>query len=96
MSRSDFVIIFELALDAIGIGLIFPILPALLKELIRQDATPQAIADELSSLHVETPRRHEVLAAFRALSDSLGGTDCLEKTADLARSLFPEPARQDL
>ena len=68
----------------------------LLKELIRQDATPQAIADELSSLHVETPRRHEVLAAFQALSDSLGGTDCLEKTADLARSLFPEPARQDL
>ena len=33
MNRSLFVIIFVVALDAIGIGLIFPILPALLREL---------------------------------------------------------------
>jgi DHA1 family tetracycline resistance protein-like MFS transporter len=33
MSRSVFVIIFVVGLDAIGIGLIFPILPGLLKEL---------------------------------------------------------------
>ena len=33
MSRSLFVIILVVALDAIGIGLIFPILPSLLEEL---------------------------------------------------------------
>lgn len=33
MSRSIFVIILVVALDAIGIGLIFPILPGLLKQL---------------------------------------------------------------
>jgi DHA1 family tetracycline resistance protein-like MFS transporter len=33
MSRSLFVIILVVALDAVGIGLIFPILPSLLKEL---------------------------------------------------------------
>src|SRR4051812_3626688 len=33
MTRSLFVVILVVALDAIGIGLIFPILPSLLKEL---------------------------------------------------------------
>jgi lipid-A-disaccharide synthase len=62
----------------------------LLKELLRQDATPEAVRTELESLHADGQRRSEVLAAFRKLSDSLGDTDCLERTAELAKSMLAE------
>jgi lipid-A-disaccharide synthase len=60
----------------------------LLVELLRQDATPDAVRAELVSLHADGLRRSEVLAAFRKLSDSLGETDCLERTAEMARGLL--------
>ena len=60
----------------------------LLKELIQRDATPDAIRAELQALHAEGPRRTEVLEAFQALADSLGSSDCLERTAELARTML--------
>jgi lipid-A-disaccharide synthase len=60
----------------------------LLKELLRQEASPEAVKAELTALDTEGPRRTEVLAAFAGLSASLGETDCLERTAELARQLM--------
>ncbi len=63
----------------------------LLKELIQWDATPDALRAELELLHADCQRRSEVVSAFQELSDALGGTDCLERTAELAKSLAREP-----
>ncbi|HXH61879.1 MAG TPA: hypothetical protein VNI20_11040 [Fimbriimonadaceae bacterium] len=60
----------------------------LLKELIQWDATVPAIRDEATALLAEGPRREEVLVGFREIYDSLGPTDCLERTAALARSML--------
>lgn len=62
----------------------------LLKELIQDTATPAAVAEELQALHKEGARRDEVLQAFRELADSLGEPDCLDRTAELARSMMAE------
>ncbi|MCH8978376.1 MAG: hypothetical protein IH945_03930 [Armatimonadetes bacterium] len=59
----------------------------LLKELIQWDATPDALRAELELLHADGQRRSEVLSAFQELSDALGATDCLERTAELAKTL---------
>ncbi|MCH7945198.1 MAG: hypothetical protein IIC73_04180, partial [Armatimonadetes bacterium] len=59
----------------------------LLKELIQWDATPDALGAELELLHADGQRRSEVVSAFQELSDALGGTDCLERTAELAKTL---------
>ena len=59
----------------------------LLKELIQWDATPDALRAELELLHADGQRRSEVVSGFQELSDALGGTDCLEKTAELAKTL---------
>ena len=60
----------------------------LLKELILLDANPGAVKAELAALDADGPRRTEVLAAFAELSASLGDTDCLERTAELARQMM--------
>lgn len=62
----------------------------LLKELLRQDASVEAVRTELAALHSEGPRRIEVLTAFKELSDSLGDTHCLERTAELARQMLQD------
>ena len=59
----------------------------LLKELIQWDATPENIRTELALVHVDGPRRSEIARAFKEIADSLGDTDCLERTAALAKTL---------
>ncbi len=59
----------------------------LLKELIQWDANPANIKVELEQIHNAGPSRTEILQAFQEISDSLGMTDCLEKTAALAKTL---------
>jgi lipid-A-disaccharide synthase len=62
----------------------------LLKELLQDAATPQAVGDELRALLTEGPRRTEVLGAFLDLDAAMGETDCLERTAGLAREMLAE------
>lgn len=61
----------------------------LLKELIQWDATPDNVRSELEDIHKDGPRREEVLSAYREIYKSLGSTDCIERTAELAKTLFP-------
>ena len=67
----------------------------LLKELIQWDATPDAVRAEVEALHADGARREEVLKAFGELFDSLGETNCLESTAELAKTLFPDQGPRD-
>lgn len=59
----------------------------LLKELIQWDATPENIRSEFMALDSDGPRRQEVLDAFALIESDLGESDCLSKTAALAKSL---------
>lgn len=60
----------------------------LLKELIQWDATSSAVREELEALDRDGSRRDEVLFGFKELADSLGETHCLERTAELAKTML--------
>ncbi len=52
--------------------------------MLSQDVSSQAICQHRGT---DGQRRSEVVSAFQELSDALGGTDCLERTAELAKTL---------
>lgn len=55
-----------------------------LRELIQWDATPEKIRAELDLLLRDGGRRQEVLSAYAELSEQLGPSDALRRTAELA------------
>lgn len=60
---------------------------AVVPELIQWDATPQRIRTELDDLLGDTPTRQRQLDAFKELSEILGASDALTKTAELALTM---------
>jgi lipid-A-disaccharide synthase len=60
----------------------------LVKELIQWEATSGALKSEFQAIDTDGPRRDEVLAGFRELADSLGETNCLERTVELAKGFL--------
>ena len=62
----------------------------LLKELIQEAATADAVLSELEDLMREGDRRDAVLRGFSELADSLGGADCLTSTANLVKALVSD------
>ena len=59
----------------------------LLKELIQEAATADAVLSELDDLMREGDRRDAVLGGFSELAESLGGADSLTSTANLVKAL---------
>ncbi len=57
---------------------------AVVPELIQWNATPERIRAELDKLLEDTPERQAQLDAFKELSEILGPSDALSKTAEIA------------
>lgn len=62
---------------------------AAVPELIQDEATPNAIRENLDRLMQDGATRSNQLAAFEELETVLGPADCLTRTAELALTLIP-------